>query len=173
MKRFNSLSSILILLTVLFLTVGASCNDGPAVPPPIPAETELKIYQAFYQIESKYNASYDLVVEFTKLAGQTTTLACSAGPDSALKPICDGGKKYQTFYDTKLRPASEKATEAYLGKLQPDGTYIGGALNVFQDYRKGTATEATLQERIDALRKLVDDVSLLFGEGKSMVVNNG
>lgn len=160
MKRFNSLSSILILLTVLFLTVGASCKDNPAIPPPIPAETELNIYQAFYQIESKYNASYDLVVEFTKLAGQTTTLACSAGPDSALKPVCDGGKKYQAFYDAKLVPASQKATDAYMA-----------AVSVFEDYRAGTATEATLQERIDALRKLVDDLSLLFGQGKNMVVS--
>lgn len=143
----------LLILVALFCSLGASCNQGSVVPP-IPAATDIKIYQAFYQAESKYNSAYDLVVEFSKLTARTTNLLCAAH----IQQGCDAGKKYKLFYDTTLVPASEKATAAYMS-----------ALNVYDSYRKGSASEATLQQQLDALQKMIDDLEGLFAQGKEIV----
>lgn len=144
----------LLLLVALLCSLGASCKGSNQVPPPIPPATDMKIYEAFYQTEAKYNAIYDLVVEFSKLTAKSTNLGCSAG----IKQVCDAGKEYKKFYDAKLVPASQKATDAY-----------NGALDVYQDYRKGSASEATLQEKLDYLRKMIDDLDSLFNAGKEKV----
>lgn len=147
---------VLLLLPVILSLLGASCRDSGSIPPPIPAQTDLQIYQTFYQVEAKYKALKTLVDEFSKLAAQTTNFAC----DANIQSVCDAGSRYAVFLDTKLVPASERAGNAYKS-----------AVAVYQDYRKGSADEATFQDKLSALQKMIDDLQALFDQGKGVFTN--
>lgn len=154
-KKGEGLPLSIFLIPLLLVGV-VSCAKPQ--PPPIPPDAEMKIYQTFYQIESKYNTSYDLIVGFTRVTATATNAACKGG----VKSICDAGNAYRKFYDEKLKPASAQATKAYMA-----------AVSAWQAYRAGTGSEADVNDKLNALVGFISNMESLYAQGQQVAAPEG